>query len=105
MVRSRPSPWVLPRPMGACPAAQPAGALYGASHRPSSSSCRSRAWYSAMGSRNTDTVPFAFAAATQVRSIAAASSGLDGEAMTSPGTSRSTPTALSLWKCPPNPFW
>jgi hypothetical protein len=31
--------------------------------------------------------------------------GQRGEAMTSPGTSRSTPTALSLWKWPPKPFW
>ena len=28
-----------------------------------------------------------------------------GQATTSPGMSRSTPTALSLWKWPPNPFW
>ncbi len=45
------------------------------------------------------------AAATQVRSIAAASSARAGQATTSPGMSRSTPTALSLWKWPPNPFW
>ena len=31
--------------------------------------------------------------------------GWAGEAMTSPGMSRSTATALSLWKWPPNPFW
>ena len=41
-----------------------------------------------MGSRNAHTVPSATAAATQVRSIAAASSGRAGEAMTRPGTSR-----------------
>jgi hypothetical protein len=45
------------------------------------------------------------AAARQVRSIAEASSGRDGEAITSPGMSRSAATALSLWKWPPNPFW
>ena len=28
-----------------------------------------------------------------------------GQATTRPGMSRSTPTALSLWKWPPNPFW
>ena len=36
---------------------------------------------------------------------AAASAGWAGEAMTRPGMSRSTATALSLWKWPPNPFW
>ena len=45
------------------------------------------------------------AAATQVRSIAAASSARAGQATTSPGMSRSTATALSLWKWPPKPFW
>ena len=62
-------------------------------------------WYSAIGSRKTQTLPSTFAAATHVRSIAAASSGRAGDAITSPGMSRSTPTALSLWKCPPKPFW
>jgi len=46
-----------------------------------------------------------FAAATHVRSIAAASSGRDGEARTRPGMSRRAPTALSLWKWPPKPRW
>ena len=55
-------------------------------------------WYSAMGSRNTHTLPSMAAAATQVRSMAAASSGRAGEAITSPGMSRSTPIASSLWK-------
>ena len=40
-----------------------------------------------------------------VRSIGAASSGRDGTATPRPGMSRRTPTALSLWKCPPKPFW
>ncbi|HEV2928153.1 MAG TPA: thiamine pyrophosphate-dependent enzyme, partial [Propionibacteriaceae bacterium] len=43
------------------------------------------------------------AAATQVRSRAGASAGPDGTAMIKPGTSRSTATLESLWKCPPNP--
>ena len=62
-------------------------------------------WYSAIGSRKTHTLPSAFAAATHVRSIAAASAGRAGEATTRPGMSRSTPSPLSLWKWPPNPFW
>ena len=62
-------------------------------------------WYSAIGSRNTHTEPSTAAAARQVRSIAAASSGRAGDAITRPGMSRSTPTALSLWKWPPKPFW
>ncbi len=61
--------------------------------------------YSAIGSRNTETAPSTLAAATQVRSMPAASSPFEGEAMINPGTSRSTATELSLWKCPPNPFW
>ena len=44
------------------------------------------------------------AAATHVRSIGAASEGWPGEAITRPGMSRSTATALSLWKWPPKPF-
>jgi len=44
--------------------------------------------------------PSLVAAAAQVRSIAAASSGRDGEATTIPGMSRSTATASSLWKWP-----
>ena len=40
-----------------------------------------------------------------VTSIAAASSGRAGDATTTPGMSRSTPTASSLWKCPPKPRW
>ena len=35
----------------------------------------------------------------------AASSGRDGDATTSPGMSRKTATASSLWKWPPKPFW
>ena len=31
--------------------------------------------------------------------------GRAGEAITRPGTSRSTPIPLSLWKWPPKPFW
>ena len=46
-------------------------------------------WYSAIGSRKTQTLPSTFAAATQVRSIAAASSGRAGDAITRPGMSRS----------------
>ena len=49
--------------------------------------------------------PSVAAAARQVRSIAAASSGLAGHAMISPGMSRMAPTALSLWKWPPKPCW
>ena len=41
------------------------GGAYGAVHRSSPGSCRSRVWYSAIGSRNTLTVPSATAAATQ----------------------------------------
>ena len=62
-------------------------------------------WYRAMGSRNTLTVPSTAAAARHVRSIAAASPGRPGDAITKPGMSRSTPTASSLWKWPPKPFW
>ena len=47
----------------------------------SPSSWRSRVWYSAIGSRKTQTLPSAFAAATHVRSIAAASAGRAGEAI------------------------
>ena len=62
-------------------------------------------WYRAIGSRNTLTVPSTTAAATHVRSIGPASAGRAGEAITSPGMSRSTATASSLWKWPPNPRW
>ena len=62
-------------------------------------------WYSAIGSRKAQTLPSTFAAATHVRSIAAASSGRAGDAITSPGMSRSTATESSLWKWPPKPFW
>jgi hypothetical protein len=58
-----------------------------------------------MGSKNAQTAPSTRAAAMQVRSIAAASSPRLGLAMTRPGMSRSTATELSLWKCPPKPFW
>ena len=49
-------------------------------------------------------LPSTRALATHVRSIAAASSPRAGEAITSPGMSRSAAIELSLWKCPPNPF-
>ena len=45
---------------------------------------------SAIGSRKTQTLPSMAAAATQVRNMAAASSGRAGDAITSPGMSRST---------------
>ena len=54
------------------------GRGYGASQPPSPSLCRSRVWYSAIGSRNTHTEPSTAAAATQVRSIAAASRAATG---------------------------
>ena len=50
-------------------------------------------------------VPSTAAAARHVRSIAAASPGRPGDAITKPGMSRSTPMASSLWKWPPKPFW
>ena len=50
-------------------------------------------------------MPSVAAAATHVRSIGAASAGWPGDAITRPGMSRSTATALSLWKWPPKPFW
>ena len=84
-----------------CVNAAPTGTcspLTGPSQSSSPSSWRSRVWYSAIGSRKTQTLPSAFAAATHVRSIAAASTGRAGDAITSPGTSRRTPSALSLWK-------
>ena len=57
-----------------------------AASQPSSpSSWRSRVWYSAIGSRKTQTLPSTVAAATHVPSIAAASSGRAGEAITSAG--------------------
>ena len=39
-----------------------------------------------------------------MRSSSGASAALEGQATTMPGMSRSTPIALSLWKCPPNPL-
>ena len=62
-------------------------------------------WYSAIGSRNRHTNPAVRAAITQDRIIAAASSGRAGEATTTPGRSRIAVIELSLWKCPPKPFW
>jgi hypothetical protein len=61
--------------------------------------------YSAIGSRNTDTRPSTWASAANVRSIIAASSPRDGHPTTRPGMSRSAVIELSLWKCPPKPFW
>ena len=57
------------------------------------------------GSRKTDTRPSTFDSAASVRSIIAASSPRDGQPTTSPGTSRSAAIEVSLWKCPPKPFW
>ena len=99
IVRSEPSRYMRADPAGMCSVGS------GAAHASSPSSCRSREWYSAIGSRKTHTVPSTSADSAQVTSIAAASSGREGDAITSPGMSRSTPTASSLWKWPPKPRW
>ncbi|CAM5354244.1 hypothetical protein RLIN73S_03298 [Rhodanobacter lindaniclasticus] len=61
--------------------------------------------YSAIGSRKAQTRPSTLASAISVRSINAASSPRLGQPTTRPGMSRSAVIELSLWKCPPKPFW
>ena len=61
--------------------------------------------YSAIGSRNAHTRPSTFASAISVRSMVTASSPREGQPTIRPGMSRSAVIELSLWKCPPKPFW